>query len=385
MTSTADHDERGSLRKRRLGFIANPIAGMGGKPGLKGTDGEGTADLARRLGAEPVAPQRARRALARLMPELQGIELVTGRGVLGAGIARDLGLGPLLAGPPLGQPTTAQDTRDVAAAMCDADVELILFAGGDGTARDIFDVVGTSIPLLGVPSGVKMHSGVFATSPENAGDVATSFLTQRGERPRLHEAEIMDADEAELRAGRVSARLHGYARVPYERLRVQHAKAGGKPDDEAVLDALCAKLACSLEAGCLYLFGPGTTTQRILRHAGITGTLLGIDAAMDGRLVGADLGETAILALSESKRMRIIVGVIGGQGFLFGRGNQQISAAVVRRAKSITVVSSLAKLLALEDQSLFVDGDEALQALLPDYMRVETGPDQSVIYRLRKG
>jgi predicted polyphosphate/ATP-dependent NAD kinase len=168
---------------------------------------------------------------------------------------------------------------------------------------------------------------------------------------------------------------------------VQHAKAGAARDDEAALDALCRKLATTMERQCLYVFGPGTTTRRILRHAGIDGTLLGVDAVWDGKVVGADLGESGILALSGGKRMRIIVGVVGGQGFLFGRGNQQISAEVVRRAgpDGTTVVSSLEKLLALDGQSLFVDGDEALSASLPDYIRVETGPDQSVICRLRKG
>jgi predicted polyphosphate/ATP-dependent NAD kinase len=319
------------------------------------------------------------------MPRLQGVELVAGRAELGESIVRDLGLKPLCVGPRRSRETTAQDTRDAATAMRAAEVDLILFAGGDGTARDIFDVVGSAVPLIGAPSGVKMHSGVFATSPENAGDVAASFFAEPNRRSGVREAEIMDADEAELRAGRVSARLYGYARVPYERLLVQHAKAGGMQSDEGALDALCHKLAHSLETGRLYVFGPGTTTQRILRHAGIVGTLLGMDAVMDGELVGADLGEAAILALGEGRRTRIVVGVVGGQGFLFGRGNQQISADVVKRAESITVVSSLAKLLALDEQSLFVDADEALCALLPDYMRVETGPDQSVICRLRKG
>jgi predicted polyphosphate/ATP-dependent NAD kinase len=271
--------------------------------------------------------------------------------------------------------------------MREAKVDLILFAGGDGTARDIFDVVGTALPLLGVPSGVKMHSGVFATSPENAGDVALRFLLRLAGEPLLREAEIMDVDERELRAGRVSASLYGSARVPYERLFVQQAKAGASRNSEAVLEALCCKLAHEMEPGCVYVFGPGTTTQKILRHAGIEGTLLGVDVVADGKLVGADLGESAILSLIEGRQARIVMGIVGGQGFLFGRGNQQISAEVVRRAGRgrITVVSSLDKLLVLKDQSLFADGDEALGALLPDYMRVETGPDQSVICRLHKG
>jgi predicted polyphosphate/ATP-dependent NAD kinase len=376
----------GDDRCLRLGLIVNPIAGMGGRPGLKGTDGEGAAELARRLGAVPVAPERARRALARLAPHLERITLLTGHGELGESVAAALDLRPQLIGAPAREATTAQDSRELAAAMLSSGVDLILFAGGDGTARDIFDVAGGAIPMLGVPTGVKMHSAVFATGAENAGDVTARFLARSAGQPRLREAEIMDIDEGELRAGRLSARLHGYAQVPYERLLVQHAKAGPARDDDAALDALCRKLAQSMEAGCLYVFGPGTTTQRILRHAGIEGTLLGVDAVADGKLLGADLGERAILELSEGRSLRILVGVVGGQGFVFGRGNQQISAEVIKCAgrDGITIVASLAKILALEEQSLFVDsGDEALDSALAGFIRVETGPGQVLMCRLR--
>jgi predicted polyphosphate/ATP-dependent NAD kinase len=378
-------NSRSGARRIRLGVIVNPIAGMGGKAGLKGTDGPGVTEEARRRGAVPIAAERARLALARMAIPPAGIDILTGHGDLGEVVLHALRLHPTLVGYGADYTTTADDTRAAAAEMLACDVDLILFAGGDGTARDIFDIVGSRIPILGVPTGVKMHSAVFATNPQNAGDVASRFLAdpEAAERPR--DAEIMDIDESLLRCGRISARLYGYARVPYERLRVQHLKAAAPRDADAALDALCRDIAGSLQSGRHYLFGPGTTTQTIMRHAGIEGTLLGIDAVSDGRAVGRDLDERAILALAGGKRTCIVVSIVGGQGCLFGRGNQQISAEVIKRVgrDGILVVSSLDKLLALNDRGLFVDtGDAEADAMLAGYMRVEVAPDQSIICKV---
>jgi len=358
---------------------------MGGKVALRGTDGPGVVEEARRRGAVAIAPERARRALARVMVPLADIDILTGRGELGETVVRALGFRLSLVGDGLKSVTTADDTRATATEMLTRGVDLILFAGGDGTARDIFDVVGSRVPILGVPTGVKMHSAVFATNPENAGDVAGRFMTDPKASACLRDAEIMDADEPLRQGPRVSAHLFGYARVPYERSRVQHAKAAAPHDADAALDGLCKKIADSLESGCLYLFGPGTTTQTIMLYAGIEGTLLGIDAVRDGRAIGLDLDERAILALIEGRQTRIVISVVGGQGCLFGRGNQQISAEVIKRVgrDGILVVSSLDKILALSDRGLFVDtGDTEADSMLAGYIRVEVTPDQSVICRV---
>jgi predicted polyphosphate/ATP-dependent NAD kinase len=358
---------------------------MGGTVALKGTDGVGVVEEARRRGAVPIAAERARRALARMTAPLANTDILTAQGELGEAVVRALGFQPLHVGDGPKSVTTADDTRAAAGEMLARGVALILFAGGDGTARDIFDIVGRKVPILGVPTGVKMHSAVFATNPENAGDVAGRFMADPNGAARLRDAEIMDIDEPLQQGGRLSARLYGYARVPYERSRVQHAKATAQYDSDAALDALCRKIAHSLHPGCLYLFGPGTTTQTIMRYAGIDGTLLGIDAVWDGRAVGLDLQERAILALIEGRQTRIVISVVGGQGCLFGRGNQQISAEVIERVgcDGILVVSSLDKLLALNDRGLFVDtGDRAADTMLAGYIRVEVGPDQSVICKV---
>lgn len=367
-------------RELRLGFIVNPIAGMGGKVGLKGTDGAAGIAEARRRGAAPLAGKRARRALGRIASR-RNLQLFTGVGDLGETAARDLGIDPNCVGST--PRMIADDTRSAVAAMIAAGVDLILFAGGDGTARDVFDVTGDRLPILGVPTGVKMHSAVFAITPESAGDIAAKFLAADSAGRKLRQAEIMDLDDRT--DGRVSARLYGYAQVPDERMRIQHAKAGARVDDEAALDALCRHVAATLEPGCVYVFGPGTTTQRILRHAGIEGTLLGVDAVSNGRLVGPDLSESGLLSLTAGRPVRIVLGVIGGQGFLFGRGNQQIGPEVIRRAgrDRIMVVAGLAKILALEGGRLFVDtGDRELDEALAGFIRVLVAPDQTIMCRI---
>jgi predicted polyphosphate/ATP-dependent NAD kinase len=350
---------------------------MGGKVGMKGTDGLDAVVEARRRGAVPLAPERARRALARITVAPADTDLLAAPGELGEQVLCALGLRPMLVGAVPKSVTTADDTRAAAAEMLARGVDLLLFAGGDGTARDIFEIVGASVPILGVPTGVKMHSAVFATNPENAGDVARRFLAG-GRTGHLREAEVMDADGG-------LARLYGYARVPYERARVQHAKAVAPRDADAALEALCRSVADGLQPGVLYLLGPGTTTLSIMRHAGIAGTLLGIDAIRDGRAVGLDLNERGILALMEGRQTHIIVSIVGGQGCLFGRGNQQISAEIIKRVGrgGIVVVASMEKLLALGDRGLFVDtGDGEADALLAGYIRIEVAPDQSVICKV---
>ena len=367
-------------RPRRIGLIVNPVAGMGGAVGLKGTDD--VLERALALGAVPISSERARRALATLA---MGSSLVTWPGLMGENAALSAGLAPMVLGKPPGEVTTAADTRRAAAALVAHGVDLLLFAGGDGTARDIAAVVGTSLPILGIPTGVKMHSGVFATGPEAAGQLASLFLGDASRLVRLREAEVLDVDEAALRAGRVSARLYGCVLVPHARTLLQNAKAGRAVDGDAVLEAACRQVAGELEPGVLHLFGPGTTTQRILRALGLAGSLLGVDAVRDGRLVGADLAQADVLRLLADGPARIVLGVTGGQGFLLGRGNQQLGPEAIRRVgmDRFLIVADAAKLAALDPCRLLVEtGEPGLDRLLAGWVRVRTGPAESVIMRV---
>ena len=364
-----------------LGLIVNPLAGLGGRVGLKGSDGAATVARALALGAMPRAGELAIRALRRLASRLPRTPLLTGVGDMGAVAAEAAGL-PCTAIGSTGATTTPDDTRDMASEMRERGVRLVLFSGGDGTARDILSVLGEAVPMLGIPAGVKMQSGVFTTSPEAAGDLAAMLLAE-DPRATLRPAEVLDIDEEALRAGHIAPRLFGMATIPHERRLVQSPKARGLSGDGAV-DA-AAEVAAEMQPGTLYLIGPGTSAKAVLRALGLEGALLGIDAVLDGRLVGSDVGERDILGLAEGRPLHIVLGVVGGQGFLFGRGNQPITPAVIARAgrDGITVLANQEKLLALPEQALLVDtGDPEVDGMLSGFIRVRTGPRREALMRV---
>ena len=368
-----------------IGFIVNPIAGMGGSVALKGTDGEAILARARAAGAEPRAPERARRALERLAARARaGVAIRAPAGAMGADVASQAGfaVSALSAAPP--SATSAADTRESAAELVSRNVALILFAGGDGTARDILGVVGDRVPILGIPSGVKMQSAVFAVSPEAAGELVALMARGRAETISFRAAEVMDIDEAAMREGRISARLFGYARTPFERSLVQNPKSSDS-SEESVIDALCREVAEEMAPDCLYILGPGTTTARVLHHLGLQGTLLGVDAVLEGALVGRDLDSRALDELIAGRPARLILSVVGGQGFIFGRGNQQIAPSVIRAIgrDRVILLASQRKILNLGENILRADtGDRAVDAMLAGYIRVRTAPGRSTLMRI---
>jgi predicted polyphosphate/ATP-dependent NAD kinase len=374
-------------RPRRLGLVVNPIAGMGGRVALKGTDGERALRVARERGAVPIAPQRAERALRRLAAGGPPLRVLAAPGTMGAELAATAGLEVETTAPAVepGRDTRPADTRNAVAEMRERGVDLLLFAGGDGTARDIVDTIGADLPLVGVPTGVKMHSGVFAATPDAAGAAASAYLRHPGPAA-LREAEIADVDEDAARHDRVAARLYGSALVPRQPSLMLGAKTPSTTSADAALDALCAQLAATLPRGRLTLLGPGTTTGRVLSHLRLRGTLLGVDAVRDGELLGADLDEEGILALLDHAHDALLLsGVVGGQGSLFGRGNQQLSPRVLRRLgrDRIQVVAAADKLLHLTPPRLRVDtGDDALDAELCGYVRVHVGPGRTIVMKI---
>lgn len=366
---------------RKLGLIVNPIAGLGGRVGLKGTDGPGIAERALALGAVPEAPDRAQRALHALSPLRDRLLVLTYAGAMGEQVARACGFRVELLGAPRGEETCPEDTRDAAQKAWEEGVELLLFCGGDGTARDICEAAGTGLVVVGIPAGVKMHSAVFATTPERAGEVARRYL--EGEIGVVVEAEVMDIDEKAFRRGEVHAHLIGYLKAPRARTGLQGAKVATLPSERYVQQAIAARMAEDMKPGVLYLIGPGTTTKAVLEALGLTGTLLGVDAVQDGKLLGTDLSEGEILSLLRGPT-NVVVSPIGGQGHILGRGNQQLSPRVIRAAggkQALVVLATPGKLATLRGRPLMVDtGDPALDEELVGYVAVITGYREQAIY-----
>ena len=371
-----------SRERKRLGFVVNPVAGLGGRVGLKGSDGASTQREALARGAIPFAEERARRALERLAGLKGTIDLLTFAGEMGETVARACGFAPHVLGSIRPGETTAEDTKAAAREMERLGVDLFLFAGGDGTARDVCDAVGERIVVLGIPAGVKMHSAAFAVSPVAAGDLACACLAGRS---RLRTAEVMDIDEEGLRRGTVSARLYGYVRVPEDARLLQSLKAPTPVGEAATLAAIAAEVVERMEEGTLYLIGPGTTTRAILARLGFPKTLLGIDVVSQDELVAADADEGRLLGFLRNRAAKVIVSPIGGQGHLFGRGNQPISPPVLRAVgkENVLVVATSEKIQSLRGRPFLVDtGDSDLDRELSGYVPVVTGYREEAIYRV---
>ena len=395
----------------RLGVIVNPVAGVGGRVGLKGSDGPEVLRRALERGAARESLGRARLALERIARLKDEIEVVTWPGEMGEDEARAAGFAPTVLASFDGRRTyvmcelertgeqerphiacddfvftTPADTEAAAAALEAAGVDLILFAGGDGTARNIFHAVADRVPVIGIPAGVKIHSAVYATSPAAAGDLVATYLHDRPAGVSLRECEVMDIDEEAFRENRVSAHLYGYMKVPFARGLVQSAKAGGVAGEESVLHDVAMDVIAEMRPGELQILGPGTTTRTVMDRLGLPSTLLGVDAVVDGELAAADATEADLLALLERHAAaRIVVTVIGGQGHIFGRGNQQISPAVIRRVgrDHIRVIATQTKLLSLEGRPLLVDtGDPDLDEQLRGFVKVTTGLGERTMYRV---
>jgi predicted polyphosphate/ATP-dependent NAD kinase len=369
---------------KRLGLIVNPVAGMGGRVGLKGTDGREILDRAKELGAVSTAPSRAVEALVKLTPLKDSIEITTYPHEMGEDEAREAGFEPTVIGEITTGNTTSKDTVAAASELMGLGVDLILFAGGDGTARDIHAAVDGKVPVLGIPAGVKIQSGVFAINPARAGDIAARYM--RGDLTTVRELEVMDIDEEAYRANRLSARLYGYLRVPYEEALVQGSKEATGGSEEINLEAIASEVVEGMEEDTLYVIGPGTTTRPIAEELGLEKTLLGVDVVENGKLMASDVNEEALLELIEGRRVKIIVTVIGGQGFILGRGNQQISPEVIRRvgAENLIIVASPRKLTALKGKPLLVDtGDSELDEMLSGYRKVVIGYSRRSVYMVR--
>lgn len=382
-------------RAARIGLVVNPIAGLGGRVGLKGTDGEDVVALALARGAVPASGTRAAAALRRVRdawPAGSPPPLVLApAGAMGEGPARAAGMEVEVigGGPPGGRParpTSAEDTRRAAAALSDAGIDLLLFAGGDGTARDVAAAVGERVATLGIPAGVKILSAVFGTSAAAAGALAVEFLASRDRR--TVESEVVDLDEEAYRRGIVAPRLFGHLAVPAGRA-VQSRKSPTPPGEARAAAGIAADVVERMRPGQAWILGPGSTVRPIAELLGLPTTLVGVDVVGTGpagpRVLAIDATEADLLRVVGARPATIVLTPIGGQGFLLGRGNQPISPAVLRAAGpgALLVVATAAKLAGLGGRPLLVDtGDPGLDVELAGHVRVVTGYHEVAVVRI---
>tara|TARA_R110000868_G_scaffold42938_7_gene144874 strand:+ start:4851 stop:5984 length:1134 start_codon:yes stop_codon:yes gene_type:complete len=365
----------------RLGLIINPIAGVGGQAALKGSD-----DVAEQALAQGVLPQAQRRvavALEQLLPLRDQLQLFAAPGAMGSDLLTELGFEHQVVGE-LTNPnqTNAEDTERCAAALQKTGIDLLLFAGGDGTARNICNQISANQLVLGIPAGVKIHSGVYAVNPRAAGELVA--LLVKGDLVRLREADVRDIDETAFRQGQVKTRHYGELSVPEEGRFVQQVKQGGREVETMVLDDIAAWLQEEQDEDTGWILGPGSTNLGLLEAMGLQGTLLGVDVLRGGELLLQDATEQQLWALMEQGGdWRILVTAIGGQGHILGRGNQQLSPRIIRAVglDNLLVVATKTKLTTLDGRPFLVDsGDAELDQQLTGLRRVLSGYREEMLY-----
>ncbi len=363
-----------------LGFVVNPIAGMGGRVGLKGTDG--VLDEALELGAQPVAPHRVQLFLTKLGSIIESrrieepIVWLTCAGIMGEDVlemhcGKSMTL-EVVCSPE--EPTSAEDTKNACKKFLEKGVSLIVFCGGDGTARDIWQTVGAKVPIIGIPSGVKMHSGVFGMNPEATSEIVAAFIS--GELD-IAEGEILDLDEERYREGEWSIGLFGTARTPHEPTYVLVSKVQVEAvGEDAIKEEIAESIVEDMEDNpdTLFILGSGSTVGAVSKELDIEFSLLGVDAVVNKELIAKDVNESKLLELLDQyQKVRLVLSPIGAQGFILGRGNLQLSPEVIKRIgiDNITIISPPAKLA--QTPMLRVDtGDKELDEMFHEkqYLRV---------------
>lgn len=365
-----------------IGLIVNPIAGIGGPAGLKGSDSEEIQKLAVSLGSEYRSNEKTKVALTQLMEEKNQLMFLTGAGLMGEDVVKSLGFSYQVLDEKK-ERTSSEDTLRLAVKMKEKNVDLIIFSGGDGTARDIYNAIGLSIPCVGIPAGVKIHSAVYANNPKDAGVLVKQFVAQSGKIPTV-DCEVMDIDEDKFRQNIVDAKLYGYLKIPFARNLMQQSKASIKfseHDLHGIADEIIERMSKEDDNTC-YIFGTGSTTNTILEKIGLEGSLLGVDVVFRKKVVIKDGAERDIYEYIRGKNIILIITVIGGQGHIFGRGNQQLSPRVIRQIKkeNVWIVATADKLYSLRDNLLHVDtSDTDLDDELAGYWRIIVGWHEEIV------
>ncbi|MBT3611299.1 MAG: ATP-NAD kinase [Gammaproteobacteria bacterium] len=380
-------------------MLLNPLAGIGGAVGLKGSDGIELQALAKQRSGTPQAAMRTQVFLQQLNTLLgsqtEQIQWFTWAEEMGASALALAGVDAQVLGRSEG-PSSGHDSQVAASTLSAEGIDLLVFAGGDGTARDVLLGVNAQTTVLGLPSGVKMHSGVFAISPAAAAEVVAALavggLVGRMAREVRDYVPINKSkDEDSLQAPRAVGTQHfGDLWVPESSGFLQQMKIGGMEDESLVVAEITNYMLDEFGADQerAYIFGPGSTCLSIKQAFGIEGTLLGCDVLLPGGDILLDQTAADLLALSQTQRLHLIMSFTRNQGFLFGRGNQQITAELIRQLSGpddITIVGSRTKLASLDSRALLVDtGDAELDQELSRVYPILTGYDEFLLYRVAR-
>lgn len=367
----------------KIGLIVNPVAGIGGPAGLKGSDGEGIYRQAIAMGFESKALQRAEVAIDSLEPLKDKVEFITCSGAMGEDCFKHSTLTyHVVYTSENTSHTLPEDTRNAVSQIVEKGVDLLLFVGGDGTARDVCNAVNSQQPVLGIPAGVKMHSGVFAVTPKAAAQLVIDMI--QGGLVSIAEHEVRDIDEEAFRSGVVKSKHYGEMLTPQEGRYLQHVKCGGKEVEELVLDDIAADIIEQMEDDTLYVLGSGGTVMHIKQTLTTDEcSLLGVDLFLNQALVAKDVNEHQLFEWVSQHPSQLVVTVIGGQGHLFGRGNQQLSPRNLRQIglDNITIVATKNKIKEMEGLSLVVDtGDDELDQQVSGMRQIVTGYDDRIVY-----
>lgn len=371
-----------SLNKK-VALLINPIAGMGGRVGLKGTDGQDILEKARELGAKPEAESKAEKAMKVILDETEDITWYSASGQMGENLLKKYDQEVEVLHTVDGE-STPEDTKLFLKQLVEKDVDILLFVGGDGTARNVAKTLKLELPALGVPAGVKIHSPVFASSPENAGEVISNYVN--GEIKSLQEKEVIDIEEEAFRNDEVITELYGYLSVPYDESHMQNLKSPSPQSEHEATISIALDIIDSMEEDTYYIIGSGSTLSPIFDELDQKGTKLGVDIIYNKQVVKKDASEQDILDILDHDAVKLVVTPMGGQGYLFGRGNPQLSDQVLSQLdkSDIIVVATPNKLLTFEGRPLLIyTGNTKVDKKLAGYYKVVTGYDHRKMYKLK--
>ena len=371
---------------KKVGIVINPIAGMGGRVGLKGTDGKDVLAKARELGSIPESPKKAMKALEKLLPIKDDIMLYVASGDMGENEAKEVGLNYEVIYQVDSGDTSVSDTVKLCEKIKEIGVDLILFAGGDGTARDIFNAVENKIPSIGIPAGVKIHSPVYGNTPESAGQLAFDYLS--GAELNLKDEEVMDLDEEAFRRDEIDIKIYGYLSVPYDERHLQNLKSSSPQSDHESQESIAEYIVDNMKDDVYYIIGSGTTTMKIMQALNLDYTILGVDVVKTKELVAKDVNEKEILEIIRGNEAKIIVTLMGGQGYIFGRGNQQLSANVLREVDKddVTIIATQNKLSSIGNRDLLIyTMDDEIDEKFSGYYKVVIGYGRYLMHRASTG